>query len=202
MAGVMKTAFLVLATVALSLQAHAGEIKDELCKALTFHASFDAGTEADFGLGEKRLFHAPSMGKRGEAKPGLPESGEVVIATGEGKYGNALRFKKKKSPLVFFEAAKNFPYAMSNWSGSVSFWLSLDPETELEPGYTDPIQITPRAWNDAAFFVEFGKDEKPRHFRLGVYADLNVWNPEKRLELDPVRGEAAGECGTATVCQR
>src|SRR5688572_7486763 len=105
--------------------------KDALRKALTFHASFDSGTEADFSLGEKKLFHAPSMSKRAEAKPGLPESGEVVIAAGEGKYGNALRFKKKKSPLVFFEAAKNFPYAASSWNGTVSFWLSLDPETEL-----------------------------------------------------------------------
>jgi len=120
------------------------------------------------------------MNKRSEAKPGLPPSGEVVVAAGAGKFGNGLRFVKKKSPVVFFEAEKNFPYATSNWSGSVSFWLSLDPETELEPGYTDPIQITPRAWNDAAFFVEFGKDEKPRQFRLGVYADFKVWNPDNR----------------------
>ena len=156
------------------------EASDALRKALTFHASFDYGADADFGLGERKLFHAPSMGKRAEAKPGLPGSGEVVLAKGEGRSGHALRFTKKKSPLVFFEAEKNFPYAASNWSGSVSFWLSLDPETELEPGFTDPIQITPRAWNDAALFVEFGKDEKPRHFRLGVYADFKVWNPNNR----------------------
>src|SRR5688572_20074489 len=154
--------------------------ESDLKKALTFHASFDRGTEADFALGDKRLYHAPSMSKRAEAKPGLPDSGEVVVARGEGKFGNALRFVKKKSPLVFFPAQKNFPYSHSNWNGAVSFWLSLDPETELEPGYTDPIQITPRAWNDAAFFVEFSKDEKPRHFRLGAYADFKVWNPDNR----------------------
>jgi hypothetical protein len=183
MAGGMRKAFDVLWILSLGMvvfPTRAADIKDDLRKALTFHASFDSGTEADFALGEKGLFHAPSMSKRGEAKPGLPEFGEVVVATGEGKYGNALRFKKKKSPVVFFEAAKNFPYTTSNWNGTVSFWLSLDPETELEPGYTDPIQITPRAWNDAAFFVEFGKDEKPRHFRLGTYADFKVWNPENR----------------------
>lgn len=179
----MKKAFYLLWILSLAMVVFpikAADSKDALRKALTFHASFDSGTLADFALGEKKLLHAPSMSKRAEAKPGLPESGEVVIATGEGKYGNALRFKKKKSSLVFFEATRNFPYAASNWNGTVSFWLSLDPETELEPGYTDPIQITPRAWNDAAFFVEFGKDEKPRHFRLGAYADFKVWNPENR----------------------
>jgi hypothetical protein len=170
----------VLAVAILLVAFSRSEANDALRKALTFHASFDSGTEADFALGEKRLFHSPAMNKRAEAKPGLPASGEVVVATSEGKFGNGLRFVKKKSPVVFFEAEKNFPYAKSNWNGSVSFWLSLDPETELEPGYTDPIQITPRAWNDAAFFVEFGKDEKPRHFRLGVYADFKVWNPDNR----------------------
>jgi hypothetical protein len=176
----MKIGLQLLWSLALALPLDAADAKDDLRKTLTFHASFDRGTEADFALGEKKLLHAPSMGKRAEAKSGLPESGEVMIARGEGKYGDALRFVKKKSPVVFFQAATNFPYAKSNWNGTVSFWLSLDPETELEPGYTDPIQITPRAWNDAAFFVEFGKDEKPRHFRLGAYADLKVWNPENR----------------------
>jgi len=174
----LSTRFLLIAIVSMTLSR--SDANEALRKALTFHASFDRGLEADFALGEKRLFHAPAMNKRAETKPGLPSSGEVVIATGQGKFGNGLRFVKKKSPVVFFEADKNFPYAVSNWSGSVSFWLSLDPETDLEPGYTDPIQITPRAWNDAAFFVEFGKDEKPRHFRLGAYADFKVWNPDNR----------------------
>ena len=176
----MRLSTRFLAVVILLAALSRTEANEGLGKALTFHASFDNGLEADFALGDKRLFHSPAMHKRAEAKPGLPSSGEVVLATGQGKFGNGLRFVKKKAPVVFFEAEKNFPYSVSNWSGSVSFWLSLDPETELEPGYTDPIQITPRAWNDAAFFVEFGKDEKPRHFRLGVYADFKVWNPDNR----------------------
>ena len=59
-------------------------------------------------------------------------------------------------------------YAKSNWSGAVSFWLRLDPDTDLEAGYCDPLQNTPREWNDAAFWVDFSKDERPRHFRLGA----------------------------------
>ncbi|MFO0064975.1 MAG: LamG-like jellyroll fold domain-containing protein, partial [Pirellulaceae bacterium] len=38
-------------------------------------------------------------------------------------------------------------------------------------------QITQKAWNDAAFFVDFDKDS-PRAFRLGIFSDLTFWNPK------------------------
>jgi hypothetical protein len=56
----------------------------------------------------------------------------------------------------------------------------LTPDEDLEPGYTDPIQITSKSWDNASFFVEFTKDEKPRELRLGIYPDFQVWNPNKR----------------------
>jgi hypothetical protein len=59
----------------------------------------------------------------------------------------------------------------------VSFWLSLDPDKDLAPGFSDPLQITARSWNDAALFVDFTRDDTPRHFRFAAFADLNVWNP-------------------------
>jgi hypothetical protein len=71
-------------------------------------------------------------------------------------------------------------YLTNNWNGAVSLWLKLDPDEDLEPGYCDPIQITPRDWNDGAFFVDFSKDERPRHFRLDAFADRAVWDPLKR----------------------
>ena len=63
---------------------------------------------------------------------------------------------------------------------ALEVWLQVDPKGQLEPGFCDPVQITPRAWNDAAFFVEFEKRPEAIPFRLGVYADLDVWNPAKR----------------------
>jgi len=30
----------------------------------------------------------------------------------------------------------------------------LSPPTDLAPGFCDPIRITPREWNDRAFFVD------------------------------------------------
>ena len=153
---------------------------DAIGKSLVFHASFDGGTDASRAAGDPKLYWAPNMKQRSEAKPGLPASGEVTLAKSEGKFGDALRFTARKSPVVFFRGAANMPYSRSDWSGTVSFWLNVDPEGKLEPGFCDPIQITPSAWNDAAFFVEFEKRPESIPFRLGVYADLKVWNPESR----------------------
>jgi hypothetical protein len=151
----------------------------DLMKSLTLHASFDKSPDADFAVGDRRLFNAPNMNQPRTGSPGLPASGVVAQVPG-GKFGSALKFVKKSPEMVFFYAEKNVEYAADKFQGTVSLWLNLAPDEDLEPGYTDPIQITPRAWNDAAFFVEFTKDEKPREFRLGAYADFKIWNPNNR----------------------
>lgn len=161
--------------VAGDLQAAAS---DSLRQALTFHASFDHGADADFGAGDHRIFSAPSLKHPRIGAPGLPTNGVISIAKGEGKVGDALRFHGKAADVVFFQVDRNLAYAKSNWSGTVSFWLRLDPNTDLEPGYCDPLQITSREWNDAALWVDFSKDERPRHFRLGAFADRAVWDPK------------------------
>jgi Concanavalin A-like lectin/glucanases superfamily len=181
----MLVPFCVFVT-AVSLTATTGGQSDgqALRKALTFHAGFDGTTDAAHAAGDPKLYWAPSSKQRADAKPGLPESGEVQRAAGAGRFGDALRFTAKKSPVVFFRGARNMPFEKTDWSGTVSFWLSTDPAGELETGFCDPVQITPRAWNDAAFFVEFEKTPEAIPFRLGVYADLNIWNPDKRRFAD------------------
>jgi hypothetical protein len=150
-----------------------------LAKALTFHASFDHGPDADVANGDDTLYTATSYNGRAAAQPGVGLSNVAVVARGQGRFGDALQFSKKQAALIFFQAARNLAYNSTNWSGTVSFWLKVDPARELEPGFCDPLQITPRAWNDAAFFVEFEK-RREIPFRLGVYADYRVWNPENR----------------------
>jgi hypothetical protein len=147
--------------------------------ALTFHASFDHGPDADIAQGDARLFTASAQDRRAAAQPGLGQSNVAVVARGQGRFGDALQFTKKQAALIFFQAAQNLAYNSTNWSGTVSFWLKVEPARELEPGFCDPLQITPRAWNDAAFFVEFEKRQEIP-FRLGVYADYRVWNPSNR----------------------
>ena len=149
-----------------------------LDQSLIFYSSFDQGLNAERGGGDKTLFWAPKVAFPAEAKAGLPPNDLVVHEKSGGvQGGGCLRFTKKASEMVFYRAKGNMP---SDWNGTVSFWLRLTPDEDLEPGYTDPIQITSKGWDDAAFFIEFTKDEKPRELRLGAYADKKVWNPEGR----------------------
>lgn len=147
-----------------------------LRQALSLYASFDGGTEADVARGDRVLYHASSM-KRDDAKPGLP--GAVTLARGQGRHGDALHFTKQSPAVLFYRAPRNIAYAARDWSGTISFWLQLDPETTLAPGFADPIQITERGWNDGALWVDFS-DKSPRHFRLGAFPDLATWNPTNR----------------------
>ena len=150
-------------------------------KGLVFRASFDGGVDAQVGGGDRKLYWAPKMEVPAKTfLAGLPTSGVVTHEKEGGVTGGYLKFQKKAPEMVFFQAKGNMPYAETNWSGTVSFWLRLTPDEDLEPGFTDPIQITDKAWNKSAFFVEFSKDEKPREFRLGVYADFEVWNPQNQ----------------------
>ncbi|MFN0125599.1 MAG: LamG-like jellyroll fold domain-containing protein [Verrucomicrobiales bacterium] len=145
--------------------------------ALLFHASFDAGADADFARGDRLVYHAPALDKRQDLKPGLPESGEVVLAESVGRSGHSLHFTKTKAPVVCFKAPKNFPPVEREWAATLSFWLNVDPAGDLAPGFCDPIQVTSKKWDDAALFVEFEKRPEGIPFRLGVYADTPVWNP-------------------------
>lgn len=151
----------------------AGPVPDSLKSALTLHASFDKGFDADFARGERSIQSAPDYKQQSSAKTGLG-SVDAVIEKGAGVGGgSALRFKSKNTRALFFPGDRHV--ALSG--GSISFWLRVDPQKELGPGFTDPIQITDKAYNDSAIWVDFTKDEVPRHFRLGVFGSLKVWNP-------------------------
>ncbi len=149
---------------------------EALAGALTFHASFDNGLDADRAAADPVLYTAPSYDEQDQAQPGLGNPA-VMLAEGAGRFGHALRFTERNQHAIFYRADGNIGYSPESWSGTVSFWLSLDPATDLEPGFCDPIQITDAAYNDAAIWVDF-TGENPRQFRLGVFGDLDVWNPD------------------------
>jgi hypothetical protein len=166
-------------TLSCLAKAQEGGLSAPIRASTTFWASFDRGADADFAKGDKRIFTAASA-KRDKVSPGLPQ-GDVEIAKGQGRGGSdALRFLKKSNRVVFFQAAGNIDYRKRDWSGTVSFWLSLDPHVDLGNWFCDPIQITEKAWNDGGLWVDFSKDERPKLFRLGVFADFKVWNPDNR----------------------
>lgn len=165
---------LTLALAACADSQTGGPPHQGLRQALTFFAGFDGAADADYAPGDGQILTAPG-GAMKDARPGLPPT--VSIAPGQGRHGSALRFEKKSKDLVFFRAAKNVAWSPQEFSGSVSFWLSLDPERDLEPGYCDPIQLTDKKWDDACLWCDFSKDEVPRLFRLGAFPDNKEWNP-------------------------
>lgn len=177
----MKTYFFPLfpvaaLTVACLSAGFAAEPSSALREALLFHASFEKGLKADFAAGDATLYWSAD-GKRATATPGLPEDGHVLLAKGEGRFGDCLWFTKKARPVVFFKGDKNVGYRTNNWSGAASFWLRLNPDTDLEPGYCDPLQFVAQSWGEGNMFVEFSKDHTPRHFRYAIMAVTKHWNP-------------------------
>ena len=146
-----------------------------LKKALTFYASFDTSVDADFALGDARMYTVPNRKARDSAHVGLHKP-DITREDGKGKYGGGLVFTERSPGYIYYPSEKNITYSTESWSGAISFWLQLDPETDLEPGYCDPIQITDVSYNDASIWVDFTK-ENPRDFRLGVIGDRDVWNP-------------------------
>ncbi|MEM9324893.1 MAG: LamG domain-containing protein [Bacteroidota bacterium] len=145
-------------------------------QALTLYASFD-GEAADKAQGDAQLYSAASRDPQDTVVSGIGAASQVSLAPGAGYRGGALKFDAKTSNVVFFRCSENLAYSTSEWSGTVSFWLKLDPAVDLEPGFCDPIQITDVNYNDASLWVDF-TGENPRDFRLGVIGDLNHWDPE------------------------
>jgi hypothetical protein len=68
-------------------------------------------------------------------------------------------------------------YNAQSWSATVSIWLKLTPDEDLEPGYCDPVQITGDDTKKGYIFLEFSKDETPRFFRYAVRPLFHIWNP-------------------------
>ena len=154
-----------------------------LKKSLTFYASFDNGTNAEIAKGDKQLYTLINK----KSKLGNHTDGMTRLVKGAGLSGDALMFSKRNAKWLFYDGNKNFHFAEKNWSGCVSFWIKVDPINKLDPGYVDPIQITPNTWNDASFFVDFDKGGQPRPFRLGAFADKSVWNPDNKEIPEPER---------------
>ena len=69
-------------------------------------------------------------------------------------------------------------YNETGWSTTVSVWLRLNPDEDLEPGYCDPVQIVGDDSNKGFIFLEFSKDETPRYFRYAIRPLVHIWNPD------------------------
>ena len=162
----------VLSVAFLAFSANAQSPAD-LGRALTFHASFDKDLNADFSKGDR----VASVRKGKETIPALPNE-EAKIVEGAGRFGGALWFPKKGSFRPQFKGADVLNYNDRNWSATVSVWLRLDPDKDLEPGYCDPVQIVGDDGKKGFIFLEWSKDETPRYFRYAIRPLVHLWNPD------------------------
>ncbi len=144
----------------------------ELRKVLTFHASFDRGFDADFSRGEKACL----VRKGKETVPAAP-SDDIRIVEGVGRFGGALHFPKKGATRLQFAGPGILGYNSQSWSTSISVWLRLDPDKDLEPGYCDPVQIVGDDTKKGFIFLEWSKDHAPRFFRYAIRPLVEIWNP-------------------------
>ncbi len=143
-----------------------------LAKALTLHASFDRGLDADFSRGDRKCYV-----KQGAELHHAASTKDVVLASDAGRFGGALHFTKKNGFRPAFTNADVLGYNAKSWSTTVSVWLRLNPDKDLEPGYCDPVQIVGDDSKKGFIFLGFSKDETPRYFRYAIRPLFDIWNP-------------------------
>jgi hypothetical protein len=148
------------------------DLKSGLAKALTLHASFDAGLDADFSRGDKTCY------VQGKELTKASPTDEVRLVPDAGRFGGALHFTKKNNLRPAYRDAGAIGYNDKNWSAAVSVWLRLTPDEDLEPGYCDPVQIVGDDSKKGFIFLEWSKDETPRYFRYAIRPLFHIWNPD------------------------
>lgn len=172
----MLNNILILGSLFLQLSCEP-ESSTSLKKALTFYVSFDNGTTADFALGDSNMYtaHASYVNSSRvleKIRVGMNNADNRTVQD-KGRFGHAFEFGEKTNNVIFYKSKANIAYDSESWSGTISFWLQVDPSTDLD-GYTDPIQITDTNFNDASLWVDF-TDDNPPAFRMGVIGDKSAW---------------------------
>jgi hypothetical protein len=145
--------------------------KANLVKALTLHASFDQGFDADFSRGDKTCYV-----QQGKDLVKAAANDEVRLVEG-GRFGGGLHFTKKGTTRPTFKDDRLLGYNDKCWSASVSVWLKLNPDEDLEPGYCDPVQIVGDDGKKGFIFMEWSR-ETPRQFRYAIRPLFSIWNPD------------------------
>lgn len=148
------------------------DLKAKLSRALTLHASFDKGLDADFSRGDARCYV-----QQRQALVHAQANEEVKLAADAGRFGGALHFPRKGTFRPSFKDAGVLGYNARSWSATVSVWLKLDPDRDLEPGYCDPVQIVGNDSKKGFIFLEWSKDDTPRYFRYAIRPLFHIWNP-------------------------
>ena len=147
--------------------------KSRLKESLTLHASFDTGLEADFSKGDKACYV-----QKGKDLVAAAPTDDVRLVSEGGRFGGALHYTKKNDFRPAYKGEGVLGYNDKDWDTSVSVWLKLNPDEDLEPGYCDPVQIVGDDSKKGFIFLEWSKDETPRFFRYAIRPLFHIWNPD------------------------
>jgi len=149
-----------------------GSPSAELKRGLTLHASFDRQLDADFARGDAACYSV-----QGRDLTKAAPTNDVRLAPDAGRFGGALHFTKKNNFRPAFKDGGVLGYNAKSWNATVSVWLRLTPDEDLEPGYCDPVQIVGDDSKKGFIFLEWSKDETPRYFRYAIRPLFQIWNP-------------------------
>ncbi len=153
------------------------ETMEGLKTALTHHASFDQGLTAEFSQGDPVMhqFVDGADRKRGGTKAMIGEAAR--IASESGRFGGALHRERTHPQKLFYDTEGILDYDPESWSGTISLWLRLSPDEDLEPGYCDPVMLIGNDSRKGFIFVEWSADPNPRKFRYAIRPINEIWNP-------------------------
>ncbi len=149
------------------------ENRARLAGGLAMHVSFDDGLDADFSRGDRKCYV-----QQGANLVAAAVNDDVKLAPTAGRFGGGLHFTKKNNLRPAYCDTGAVGYNDRNWSRSVSVWLKLNPDLDLEPGYCDPVQIVGDDLKKGFIFLEWSKDETPRFFRYAIRPLFPIWNPD------------------------
>lgn len=164
--------FAIITCVCLIPTVGFAQAPESLRRSLTFHAAFDQSFAANFSRGDPQC-----VSKRGNRLLPLTPGDEVALVTDAGRFGGALHFPRKGTTRPQFSGVHVLGYNDTNWNATVSVWLRLSPDEDLEPGYCDPVQIVGDDNKKGFIFLEWSKDESPRLFRYAIRPLFHIWNP-------------------------
>src|SRR5262249_48101695 len=119
-----------------ALDAADTQSRASLLRALTLHASFDRALDADFARGDRTCY-----AQQGKKLVTAAPTDDVRLEPDAGRFGGALHFTRKNAFRPAFKDAGALGYNDQSWNATVSVWLRLNPDLDLEPGYCDPVQI-------------------------------------------------------------
>ncbi|MGE3805305.1 MAG: LamG-like jellyroll fold domain-containing protein [Gemmataceae bacterium] len=157
-----------------------------LLDSVTFYASFDEAVRGDFGKGglEPTTRSGPLADPAKWAfTPGVDDK-VYWISKDRGKHKGCLRavdVLPGESGRFFFPAKGNIAFNPKGWAGTLSFWMSINPDTMLRTPFCDPIQITQQGATNGGIWIDFN-DDKPRSLRMGVFPAADP--PIKETDAD------------------